>query len=293
MTESCNGGTPLATHPTHNGHAERSEASSAPETETLRYAQSDNDAGGQNDTPAPVLVRLAGLSKAYTEAGHTRVVLDHLDKDFRTGEFVCLLGKSGSGKSTLLNLISGIDKPTSGDVSFFSQGAETVLTALGDRERTLFRRSAIGIVFQFFNLIPTLTVLENVTLPMELSGGQNGMDDKAIGLLDRVGLGDRLSTYPDALSGGEQQRVAIARALVHNPLLILADEPTGNLDEDTGEAVLRLLLELTQGAGKTLIMATHAIDVARRADRVLHLEHGKLIRDQDWRESHSPYAGFD
>ncbi|MFN2203174.1 MAG: ABC transporter ATP-binding protein [Caldilineaceae bacterium] len=253
--------------------------------ETLRSAQSD--------TTAPVLVRLTGLSKAYTEAGQTRNVLDQLDKDFRAGEFVCLLGKSGSGKSTLLNLISGIDKPTSGEVSFFGQGTETVLTALTDRERTLFRRSSIGIVFQFFNLIPTLTVLENVTLPIELSGGQNGMRDKAANLLERVGLGDRLSTYPDALSGGEQQRVAIARSLIHDPLLVLADEPTGNLDEDTGDAVLRLLLELTRGAGKTLIMATHAVDVARRADRVLHLEHGKLIRDQDWRESHPAHAGFD
>ena len=146
--------------------------------------------------------------------------------------------------------------------------------------RTLFRRRKIGIVFQFFNLIPTLTVLENVTLPLELAGAKRDRRQRAQMLLDRVGLGNRLATYPDKLSGGEQQRVAIARALVHDPLLILADEPTGNLDEDTGDTVLTLLLELTRDAGKTLFMATHAPEIARLADRVLHLDHGHLVSDQ-------------
>lgn len=242
---------------------------------------------------SPVLVELSGLSKEFFEAGQARLVLDHLDRRFHIGEFVCLLGKSGSGKSTLLNLISGIDDPSSGQVFFHDSDSQTVLTSLSEQKRTLFRRQHIGIVFQFFNLIPTLTVLENVTLPLELAGAQPNMREKAVGLLERVGLSDRLSTYPDKLSGGEQQRVAIARALVHDPLLVLADEPTGNLDEETGEAVLDLLLELTSGAGKTLIMATHAAEVANRADRVLHLVHGKLVRDQVWRATHQEYTGND
>ncbi|MCB0063344.1 MAG: ABC transporter ATP-binding protein, partial [Caldilineaceae bacterium] len=195
------------------------------------------------------IIRLEALSKAYTEAGQTRTVLDALTQEFYEGEFVCLLGKSGSGKSTLLNLISGIDAPTNGHVVIHN-GAEAVrITALSEQQRTLFRREHIGIVFQFFNLIPTLTVLENVTLPLELAGNQNA--DHAVALLERVGLGNRLATYPDKLSGGEQQRVAIARALLQEPMLVLADEPTGNLDEDTGKSVLALLLELTRDAGRT------------------------------------------
>jgi putative ABC transport system ATP-binding protein len=239
----------------------------------------------QNHPPParPALVRLEGLTKSYAEAGVTRTVLDELTSTFREGEFICLLGKSGSGKSTLLNLISGIDAPSRGHVYIRAGGRagehEVAITALNEHERTLFRRCHIGIVFQFFNLIPTLTVLENVTLPLELAGQAHHLRERAATLLDRVGLGDRLVTYPDKLSGGEQQRVAIARALVHDPLLLLADEPTGNLDDETGATVLHLLLELTRNAGKTLIMATHAPEVAAQADRVLHLVHGKLVND--------------
>jgi putative ABC transport system ATP-binding protein len=227
---------------------------------------------------APTLIELRGLHKSYAEAGRRRVVLDTVDLDFRQGEFVCLLGKSGSGKSTLLNLISGIDAPDAGEVIIHTGRRSVTLTTLSERERTLFRRNHIGIVFQFFNLIPTLTVLENVTLPLELAG-QND-HSAAYELLDAVGLGNRLATFPDRLSGGEQQRVAIARALAHNPLLILADEPTGNLDEETGESVLRLLLRLTRDAGRTLIIATHAPDVARQAGRILHVVHGQLQEEQ-------------
>ena len=241
-----------------------------------------NGAGGR----APLLIRLEKLCKAYTEAGVTRTILNELDREFYAGEFVALLGKSGSGKSTLLNLISGIDAPTTGDVVLVENGREVRLTALSEHERTLFRRRNIGIVFQFFNLIPTLTVQENVTLPLELMGQGREARRRAQELLDRVGLGNRLNTYPDKLSGGEQQRVAIARALAHDPLLILADEPTGNLDEDTGETVLGLLLELTRDAGKTLFMATHAPEVAQLATRVLHLDHGHLLSDQAWQETH-------
>lgn len=256
------------------------------------------------DRPAPVappvtaapsqpIVCLEGLSKSYTEAGQSRLILDCLDLEFAAGEFVCLVGKSGSGKSTLLNLISGIDAPSAGHVTIHTGKEAVRLTALSEHERTLFRRHHIGIVFQFFNLIPTLTVLENVTLPLELAGMRDNGRHKASELLARVGLGNRLDTYPDRLSGGEQQRVAIARALVHNPLLILADEPTGNLDEETGESVLGLLLELTRDMGKTLIMATHAPDVAEQADRVLHLVHGKLVSEERWRAHAAARSGDD
>lgn len=227
----------------------------------------------------PVIIRLEALSKTYQEAGRSRSILDELNREFYTGEFVCLLGKSGSGKSTLLNLISGIDAPSSGHVVIGYDSQAIKITALSEHQRTLFRRQHIGIVFQFFNLIPTLTVLENVTLPLELAGRQKNASEQAKALLTRVGLGDRLTAYPDKLSGGEQQRVAIARALIHDPLLVLADEPTGNLDEDTGESVLNLLLELTRGAGKTLLMATHAPEIAQQADQVMHLVHGKLIEE--------------
>jgi putative ABC transport system ATP-binding protein len=226
---------------------------------------------------APHLVRLEGLSKSYMEAGTEHQVLQSIDWSFPAGKFSCLFGKSGSGKSTLINLVSGIDQPSSGHVFIHSGPQEVALTRMSERDRTLFRRNHIGIVFQFFNLIPTLTVLENVALPIELAGKERKGHRRAESLLERVGLGNRFDTYPDKLSGGEQQRVAIARALVHDPVLLLADEPTGNLDEGTGETVLDLLLELSRDAGKTLIMATHDPDIAEYADQVLYLEHGKLV----------------
>ena len=233
----------------------------------------------------PSLVRLDALGKSYFEAGQEMRVLETVDCSFGTGQFICLLGKSGSGKSTLLNLISGIDRPTEGRVLIREQGLEVELTALHEHQRTLFRRRNIGIIFQFFNLIPTLTVLENVALPIELAGQYRRGHRRAENLLDRVGLGDRLDSFPDRLSGGEQQRVAIARAVIHDPILLLADEPTGNLDEGTGEAILQLLLELSRDAGKTLIMATHDQDTADLADAVFFLERGQLI------SHHSPAQG--
>ncbi len=220
------------------------------------------------------VVELHGLRKAYTEGGRERVVLDSVDYAFHRGEFVVLLGHSGSGKSTLLNLISGIDRPDGGDVSVLG----TMITRLNERDRTLFRRDHIGFIFQFFNLIPTLSVVENVTLPQELAGrDRKSVEASAMSLLERVGLADRRDTFPDKLSGGEQQRVAIARALAHDPLVVLADEPTGNLDDVNGERVLALLLELTRGAGRTLLMATHNPDIAPLADRVLQLHDGQLL----------------
>jgi len=228
------------------------------------------------------LVSLRGLTKGYEEAGTLHTVLHAIDADIKQGQFSVLLGKSGSGKSTLLNLIGGIDVPSAGEVWI----KDTCLTCLNERELTLFRRDHIGFVFQFFNLIPTLTALENVSLPYELRGANRRKGERAArDLLDRVGLGNRADTYPDKLSGGEQQRVAIARALVHQPLLILADEPTGNLDEDTGKTVLNLLLELTRDAGKTLIMATHSPEVVPYADVVYHISEGKLVTEAEYQRA--------
>ena len=226
-------------------------------------------------TKEPSYIRLEGLSKGYQEGGHTRTVLYEAGAEFARGEFVAILGKSGSGKSTLLNLISGIDLVDGGDIHVNGQQ----LTSLNERERTLFRRQNIGFIFQFFNLIPTLTVWENVILPLELAGMDDGAArSRAETLLDAVGLLDRRDTFPDRLSGGEQQRVAIARALVHDPVLVLADEPTGNLDEDTGRQVMDLLDRLTRQAGKNLILVTHSNEAAAYADRVLTLHDGKLVK---------------
>jgi putative ABC transport system ATP-binding protein len=172
-----------------------------------------------------------------------------------------------------LNLISGIDRPDCGAVWLDGQN----LTALGERQRTLFRRRNIGFIFQFFNLIPTLSVLENTVLPLELGGlPAAAARHRANALLGAVGLPDRLATFPDRLSGGEQQRVAIARALIHDPVIVLADEPTGNLDEETGKQVLDLLDRLTRQSGKNLLLVTHNQEAASYADRIFSIRDGKL-----------------
>ena len=222
------------------------------------------------------VIRLEHVSKRFEEGGTARTILNDVTLDFGCGEFVVLLGKSGSGKSTLLNLIAGIDDPSSGDVLIDGRS----ITRMGDTERTLFRRRNIGFVFQAFNLIPTLTVLENVALPVELNGGAGGRGRaRAQELLGEVGLARRADAYPDRLSGGEQQRVAIARALVNDPLVVLADEPTGNLDVENSAAVLDLLDALTRSRGKNLVMVTHSEEVIGIADRVFRLKDGKLVED--------------
>ncbi len=227
-----------------------------------------------NGTERTPLIRLRDVAKTYRQDCADCAVLDGIDLEIAAGEFVALLGVSGSGKSTLLNLISGIDSADRGEILI----DRTDIAALDETSRTLFRREHIGIVFQFFNLIPTLTVLENVTLPLELRGtNRRESGRQGLALLRRVGLADRANDFPDRLSGGEQQRVAIARALVHQPALVLADEPTGNLDEDTGEKVLGLLLELTREMGKTLVMATHDPGIIPFADRVVRIHDGKLV----------------
>jgi len=220
------------------------------------------------------MLEVEGLQKKYRSGNSVQTVLDNLSFKVSGGEVIALLGASGCGKTTLLNLLSGIDTPDSGSVRI--DGTE--IHALGEPHRTLFRRHHIGFVFQFFNLIPTLTVGENIALPMELAG----MDPKAAFdrgelLLRQVGLTDMTRRYPETLSGGEQQRTAVARALAHRPKILLADEPTGNLDETTGHKVIGLLIELAREQQTTLIVVTHSGAVADAADRVRHLQRGRLV----------------
>ena len=220
------------------------------------------------------ILEIRNLSKTFAEGESQRVVFRGLDASIDRGDFVVLFGRSGSGKSTLLNLISGIDLPTAGEVRIGGQN----LTTMTEQQRTLFRRDHIGFVFQFYNLIPTLTVLENLLLPLELKKNIAAeSEQQAHDILAQVGLADRADSYPDRLSGGEQQRIAICRALIHKPLLLLADEPTGNLDVETGSEVLALMNQLIRTNRMTTLMVTHNPDVARLADRVLTIRDGVLV----------------
>lgn len=219
------------------------------------------------------MLSVKGLCRSFREGGREHRVLDHAEADLANGEVVAVIGRSGSGKSTLLNLISGIDRPDSGSVEI--DGVE--VTSLAEPRLTLFRRKHIGFVYQFFNLVPTLDVEENVRLVLELNGVRAAQArERSASILREVGLGDRARSAVDQLSGGEQQRVAIARALVHEPRLLLADEPTGNLDEETAQQVLPVLLSLARQRGATLLIVTHDAALARTADRVLELRDGRL-----------------
>ena len=218
-------------------------------------------------------IRVRDLQRRFREGEREHVVLDNVSLDVRRGETVALRGRSGSGKSTLLNLIGGIDVPDSGQVIV----AGVDLTGLNEHERTLFRRQHIGVDYQSFNLVPTLTVADNVRLVLELNDvSASDAQARIDRLLAAVGLADRADSYPDVLSGGEQQRVAIARALSHGPAVLVADEPTGNLDDATAELVLKLLDELVRQSGGTMLIATHSASVASMCDRVLELHAGKL-----------------
>lgn len=224
--------------------------------------------------PSDEILEICNLSKTFDEGESQRVVFRELNASIRRGEFVVLLGRSGSGKSTLLNLISGIDLPTEGEVLIGGQN----LTTMTEQKRTLFRRNNIGFVFQFYNLIPTLTVIENLLLPLELKKNiEAGSKKHALQILEQVSLADRANSYPDRLSGGEQQRIAICRALIHKPLLLLADEPTGNLDVETGAEVLNLLNHLIRDNHMTTLMVTHSPEVAQLADRVMTIRDGALV----------------
>lgn len=223
-------------------------------------------------TPA-IFVSIRNLRKQYAEGDERRNIFINLNLDIQRGEFIALLGQSGAGKSTLLNLLGGIDLPDSGMICVSNQ----ILTSLSERERTLFRRRYIGFVFQFFNLIPTLTVEENLLLPLELNGfTPTEQQERCLALLHYINLDNRRHSFPERLSGGEQQRLAIARAMAHRPALLLADEPTGNLDIATGERILDLLADLNRQSGTTIILVTHSRDVAARAKRLLFLHAGGI-----------------
>lgn len=218
-------------------------------------------------------VQIRQLSKHYREGETRRSVFAALDLDLHRREFVALLGQSGAGKSTLLNLIGGIDLPDSGSVYLDGHS----ITTLSETERTRLRRRLLGFVFQFFNLIDTLTVEENLLLPLALNGQDNAAGRRrALDLLEQVGLADRRRSFPERLSGGEQQRLAIVRALAHSPALLLADEPTGNLDSATGSRALDLLHTLSRDTGTAVLMVTHSSEAAARADRRLYLADGRL-----------------
>jgi len=216
------------------------------------------------------IIKLDKLSKSYTEGKNNKVVLNNISLEVSEGSIIALLGKSGSGKTTLLNLISGIDVPDSGEIVIYDED----LSRLNEQQRTIFRRTHIGFIFQFFNLLPTLTVKENLLLPLELAESDDV--SRIPDLLEKIGLSDRLNSYPDILSGGEQQRIAIARALVHDPNILLADEPTGNLDFETGRQVIGLLEKLAKENGKTLIMATHSLELAEIADKIYSIKNGQI-----------------
>tara|TARA_B100000676_G_scaffold16334_1_gene14602 strand:- start:498 stop:1184 length:687 start_codon:yes stop_codon:yes gene_type:complete len=219
-------------------------------------------------------VEVINVRKVYPSGDGERAVLDGASATIGSGERVAILGPSGSGKSTLLNLLSGIDEPDQGTIEI--NGSD--LRTLSETERTLFRRNHIGFVFQSFNLLPALTVLENLLLPLELIGKTgNEANERARSLLEMVELSKRSDSFPDRLSGGEQQRVAIARAVVHEPSLLLADEPTGNLDEDTSHRLIERLEYLISIGKTTLVLVTHSRQLADRMDRALRLDRGGLV----------------
>jgi ABC-type lipoprotein export system ATPase subunit len=222
------------------------------------------------------MIRCIDVRKAYRQGENEIVALAGVSIDIPRGAFAAIMGPSGSGKSTLLHLMGGLDRPSGGELLVDGR----LIGQMADDEVTLFRRTNIGFVFQFFNLLPTLTALENVTLPLVLDGRSKAeADQRAALLLEKVGLEKRRHHLPEALSGGEIQRVAIARALAFNPPILLADEPTGNLDSKTGQDVLSLLRQINQERGSTVVMATHSQEAAHCADRTIYLRDGRVERE--------------
>jgi putative ABC transport system ATP-binding protein len=226
-----------------------------------------------------MMIVAEGLEQTFLSAGRPLTVLKDINLTVAAEGFLAIVGPSGSGKTTLLGLLAGLDRPSAGSVTLDGQN----LNALSEDQRARFRAEKVGFVFQTFQLIPTLTALENVLVPIELRGGGGngaaGIERRARQLLDRVGLGDRTHHYPAQLSGGEQQRVALARAFAGDPKILFADEPTGNLDADTGRAVIDLLVQLNRETRTTLVLVTHDVELARRARRVIRLAGGRIVAD--------------
>lgn len=223
------------------------------------------------------MVRCIDVRKSYAQGGNVITALAGVSLDIPRGQFAIIMGPSGSGKSTLLHLMGGLDRPTSGDVLV----DERLISQMVDDEVTLFRRTRIGFIFQFFNLMPSLNALENVTLPLFLDGQAKAYADaRAEVLLAKVGLEKRRQHLPEEMSGGEIQRLAIARALAFHPPILLADEPTGNLDSKTGETILALLRRINQEEGCTVVMVTHSKEAARYGERIIHLRDGVIEREE-------------
>ncbi len=221
------------------------------------------------------LLEALNLKKYYGKGSYLVKAVDDISFGIDEGEFVAVVGTSGSGKTTLLNLLGGLDTADSGKVVIRGKS----LLELGDEERTVFRRRNIGFVFQNYNLLPEANVYQNIILPIRLDGSKNVDEEYVAGLIEKLGLGDKLRVRPNQLSGGQQQRVAIARALSTKPAIVLADEPTGNLDSETSGQVMELLQRTLKDLGQTMVMITHNEAVAAEADRILHIKDGKLIKE--------------
>ncbi|HMN13033.1 MAG TPA: ABC transporter ATP-binding protein [Bellilinea sp.] len=233
------------------------------------------------------IIRTENLSKVYKTGELETVALDNVNVEIKPREFVAIMGPSGCGKSTLLHLMGGLDRPSSGAVYINGQSLQT----LNDDKLTELRRREIGFVFQFFNLIPVLTAMENAALPLRLDGvNAKEANAKAVTWLERFGLGDKKSNRPDQLSGGEQQRVAVARALISEPTLILADEPTGNLDTKSAEEIASLLSQVSAEWGRTVVMVTHDPRIAAYADRIIFLKDGRVVDETQLGASDEPIA---
>ncbi len=223
----------------------------------------------------PKILKINGLEKTYTSGSKELTVLHDVSFEVEKGQTFSIVGPSGSGKTTLLGLCAGLDTPSSGSVEL----CDYDLSTLTQDERAQLRNKEVGFIFQNFQLLPTLTALENVSVPLELQGGKD-VSKNSKALLEKVGLGDRMHHYPSQLSGGEQQRVALARAFSNNPSILFADEPTGNLDEETGEKVIQLLFELNKEAGTTLVIISHDLDLANRTQQILRLKGGQILTNQ-------------
>ena len=220
------------------------------------------------------ILKVENLTKTYGSGENLVNAVDDVSFSVEKGEFVAIVGASGSGKSTLLHLIGGVDRPTSGKI--FVDGND--ISKMNDDKLAVFRRRQVGIVYQFYNLIPILTVEENITLPCDLDG--RGVDRERLEMiLDSCGLRARRKHLPNQLSGGQQQRTSIARALINNPSLVLADEPTGNLDSKSSEEVMSMLKMCNQSYGQTVIMITHNLDIAKQADRIITISDGKIVEE--------------
>ncbi len=223
----------------------------------------------------PKILKITGLGKTYSSGNKQLTVLNNISFDVEKGQTFSIIGPSGSGKTTLLGLCAGLDDPNTGTVELCGHD----LSQLNEDERAQLRNKEVGFIFQNFQLLPTLTALENVSVPLELQGDKDAVK-KSKSLLEKVGLANRFHHYPSQLSGGEQQRVALARAFANSPSILFADEPTGNLDEETGEKVIKLLFDLNKEAGTTLVIISHDLELANRTQQILRLKGGQILTNQ-------------